>query len=301
MTLRPPRDEDFDAMLALIRDAQQASYGVGDATAEELRTWLTTPSVDPARDVRVLEDGGRLVGYVDADCTGDDPKRWWSDINVAPDADVETVLPRLLEWLEERAGEGFLRVWTGADNSRMLDAYERLGFEPVRHSYRMGITLDADLPEPSWPDGIAVRTYAPEDERRLYDAHVEVWQDASDPLEETFEEWQHWMTKRATFDASLWFLAEDGSELAGFSLCSIEEADPDAGWVGNLGVRRPWRRNGLGEALLHHSFREFAARGLTSAKLGVDASSPTGATRLYERAGMSIYRDTVFLERPVCV
>ena len=65
---------------------------------------------------------------------------------------------------------------------------------------------------------------------------------ASDPLEETFEEWQHWMTKRTGFDPSLWFLAEDGGELAGFSLCSVEEADPDAGWVGNLGVRRAWRR-----------------------------------------------------------
>jgi hypothetical protein len=30
----------------------------------------------------------------------------------------------------------------------------------------------------------------------------------------------------------------------------------------------------------------------------VDASSPTGATRLYERAGMTVYRDTVFLDRP---
>jgi hypothetical protein len=33
--------------------------------------------------------------------------------------------------------------------------------------------------------------------------------------------------------------------------------------------------------------------------LGVDASSVTGATRLYERAGMRVYRDTVVLERPV--
>ena len=63
-------------------------------------------------------------------------------------------------------------------------------------------------------------------------------------------------------------------------------------------MRRPWRRQGLGEALLLHSFRAFRERGFTRGTLGVDASSPTGATRLYERAGMTIYRDTVFLDRP---
>ena len=66
-----------------------------------------------------------------------------------------------------------------------------------------------------------------------------------------------------------------------------------------LGVRRAWRRQGLGEALLLRSFAAFRQRGLTRGTLGVDASSVTGATRLYERAGMRVYRDTVFLERAV--
>lgn len=64
-----------------------------------------------------------------------------------------------------------------------------------------------------------------------------------------------------------------------------------------LGVRRAWRRAGLGEALLLRSFAEFRRRGYTRGTLGVDASSVTGATRLYERAGMRVYRDTVFLEK----
>jgi ribosomal protein S18 acetylase RimI-like enzyme len=54
-------------------------------------------------------------------------------------------------------------------------------------------------------------------------------------------------------------------------------------------VRRPWRRQGLGLALLHHAFNEFYKRGKRKVGLGVDASSLTGATRLYERAGMHIH------------
>ena len=139
----------------------------------------------------------------------------------------------------------------------------------------------------------------PRDHRLLFDAFIEVWQDTNDPIDETFEEWAHWHVERDSYDPTLWFLAVAGDELAGFSLCRTDPVDPNAGYVSLLGVRRPWRRQGLGEALLLHSFTAFRERGLTRGTLGVDASSVTGATRLYERAGMRVYRDTVFLERAV--
>jgi ribosomal protein S18 acetylase RimI-like enzyme len=60
------------------------------------------------------------------------------------------------------------------------------------------------------------------------------------------------------------------------------------GWVRNLGVRRGWRGRGLARALLQHAFGAFYARGCTTIGLGVDAQSPTGATRLYQRAGMRV-------------
>ncbi len=299
MSLRPPRDEDFEPMLALMNAHHLVAYGEADVTADEFRTWLTTPSIDPERDVRLLERDGRLVGYVDVDFTGDDPRRWWSDIKIAPDEDERAILPELLRWADERAGSGILRTWTGVNDERMLRAYEQDGFEPARHSYRMEMSLAGELREPAWPAGITVREFEPADERAVHEAHIEVWQDASDPVDETFEDWQHWLTKREGFDASLWFLAHAGDELVAFSLCRPDDTDPSAGYVNLLGVRRPWRRKGLGEALLLHSFHAFRVRGYTRATLGVDASSPTGATRLYERAGMTVYRDTVFLERPV--
>ena len=286
-------------MLELMNAHQLAVYGEADVTDDELRTWLTTPTVDPQRDIRVLEEDGRLIGYVDADETGTDPQRWWSDVKIAPDVDAAEIFPQLLGWLEERAGDGLLRVWAGSDDERMLGVLAEHGFEVTRHSYRMEIALDGEPPESRWPGWATLRTFEPTDERLLYDMNLEVWQDASDPMDETFEEWQHWLTKRASFDPSLWFLVHDGDELSAFSLCRQDETDPNAGYVELLGVRRKWRRQGLGEALLLHSFRAFRERGYTRATLGVDASSPTGATRLYERAGMRVYRDTVMLDRPV--
>jgi mycothiol synthase len=301
MSLRAPREDDFDAILELMNAHQLAAYGEADVTADELRTWLTTPSVDPDRDIQLFEQDGRLVGYVDADRTKEEPPRWWSDIKLAPDADVDAVLPQLLDWLDERTGSGVLRVWTAAEDGRLVDAYRKHGFEDIRHSYRMEISLAGEPRAPSWPQPIEVRTFEPSDERAVYEVQTEVWRDTSDPWEESFEDWQHWLTKRDGFDPALWFLVFAGDELVAFSLCRPDDTDPAAGYVNLLGVRRPWRRQGLGEALLLHSFRVFRDRGFTRATLGVDASSPTGATRLYERAGMTVYRDTLFLERPALV
>jgi mycothiol synthase len=298
VSLRPPREDDFDAILELMNASQLAVFGEEDVTADDLRTWLTTPYVDVERDIRLLEVDGRLLGYADVDfaeATG----TWWCDVKVAPDVDIDATLPQLLDWIEERVDGGIIRVWTSAADARTVEAFARLGFEERRHSYRMEIALNGEAREPAWPTGLELREYRDEDERLVFDTVVEVWLDASDPIEDTFEDWKHWTTRRATFDPSLWFLVFDGDRLAGFSLCRQDDVDPNAGYVATLGVRRPWRKRGLGEALLLHSFAVFRERGYTRATLGVDASSPTGATRLYERAGMTVYRDTVLLERAV--
>ncbi len=299
MNLRPYREDDFDATLALMNAHQLAGFGEADVTADELGRWLTTPYVEIERDIRVLERDGRLVGYADVDEARTDPPRFWCDVKVHPDEPAGEILDILVAWLDERARHGVLRVWLSAGDTRVLTELARHGFEPVRHSYRMEIDLAADSRDPAWPDGIAVRTAGRGELRQVFDHVVEVWRDTNDPVDETFEEWGHWHIERPDFDPALWFLAVDGDEVAGFSICSPDPVRPATGHVPLLGVRAGWRRQGLGEALLLHSFADFRNRGWTHGTLGVDVSSPTGALRLYERVGMRAYRDTVFLEREV--
>jgi mycothiol synthase len=81
---------------------------------------------------------------------------------------------------------------------------------------------------------------------------------------------------------------DDLDAVAAFARCQDEKAL--GGWIHTLGVLRPWRRHGLGQALLYHAFAEFYRRGINNVYLGVDAQSLTGATRLYERAGMHVVR-----------
>jgi len=68
-------------------------------------------------------------------------------------------------------------------------------------------------------------------------------------------------------------------------------------------VERPWRRRGVGMALLPHTFRALASRGkrrvtlLVDAGADPDAGNPGGATRMYEKAGMHVQRQSLFFEK----
>jgi ribosomal protein S18 acetylase RimI-like enzyme len=58
-------------------------------------------------------------------------------------------------------------------------------------------------------------------------------------------------------------------------------------YVASVGVRRPWRRRGLARALLASALVAAREAGFTSASLGVDTDSPTGATALYTSVGFA--------------
>jgi mycothiol synthase len=100
----------------------------------------------------------------------------------------------------------------------------------------------------------------------------------------SYEEWSE-RRARSSFDPSLWFLVQHGGDSVAAVLCSISDG---IGWIDTLAVRRPWRRRGLGSALLTHAFAALHERGMRRMALGVDAENPTGATRVYERAGMRV-------------
>ena len=100
-----------------------------------------------------------------------------------------------------------------------------------------------------------------------------------------YAEWRKHVAGWARFDPELILVVWDGDEVAAVSL-NFDKKFGDWGWIGTLAVRSRWRRRGLGLALLQESFRRFSLRGETVAALGVDSENPTGATRLYERAGM---------------
>jgi len=294
-TVRPARAEDVDAAAAMLNEHSRRLYGADDMTPADLLLYWTSPDVELGKDVLLAESAnGDLGGYADIGTHGETV---WLDIR---GTDPET-LPALLETIEERAvaKEPDKKLWSysAANDASLNELLERTGYRTVRHSFRMQIELDGDRPGPEWPDGISVRTMRDGEERRVYDAQMASFADTWMFAVEPYETWFHWMVEEPSFDRTLWFLAESGDDLAGIVLARAPENEPGVGWIRVLGVLPEHRQKGLGQALLRHTFAEFASRGFTAVGLGVDAENPTGAVRVYERAGMHVERTNLIHEK----
>jgi ribosomal protein S18 acetylase RimI-like enzyme len=178
-----------------------------------------------------------------------------------------------------------------------IDLFLERGFAYNRSFYTMRIDLTEAPPAPVLPKGILIRSARlPEELAKVVhtdrDGFRDHWGYVDSPFEEEFAHWKHEMETDSEFDASLWFVAveEATGRFAGVNLCRSKGwNEPSLAWVSSLAVRREYRQQGLGLALLQHSFGEFWRRGLPNIGLVVDASNLTGALRLYERAGMSVY------------
>jgi mycothiol synthase len=290
--LRPYREDDFDRVAELFDAIAVEAYGVNDQPREELLKYFTAPTTNVEEDVRLAFEGDRIVGYADVDTQ--DGAAWWSEVRVAAGEDVAAIAPALLDWVEGRAGPGILRLWAPSTLPELCEAFESVGYRRSRASYRMEIELDEEPDPPTPIEGIEIRALDDDDPRLAYEAHQKAFADSWEFHPEPFDEWRHWLLDGESFDPLLWFLAWDGSDVAGVSICRVRSG---IGWVGILAVRRPWRRRGLGRALLEHSFRELHRRGLERVGLGVDAESLTGAHRLYEAAGMRVVRRLDFFEK----
>jgi len=302
LNLRPARWADVNAVAQLILDV---CTNEGDATMaqtpEEIEREWKSPGFVLETDAFIVEtQDGRVVGYeefynshIHADLRGDG--------YVHPDFMRQGIGTALLRVLETRARKEmelaepdlrvFLRNAMSLGDTVAREMHENEGYKTIRFNWRMEITLDETPSVPKLPDGIELRPFAMEHDRAVYEAHEDAFSDHWGYTPNPYEEWAHHKEDR---DRSFWLIAWDGDQIAGYSLNRIRMG---IGWVGGLGVRRPWRKRGLGEALLLHSFADLYKRGYKVIGLGVDAENPTGATRLYQKAGMHIASEYVFYEK----
>jgi mycothiol synthase len=160
--------------------------------------------------------------------------------------------------------------------------FEAFGYSLVRILWAMTIDLATPPAAPAWPTGIHLQPYHhPQDPEAVYrcyrDAVRDHWGFLDVPFEQGLKVFRHVITALRPVESDLWFLAMEGSEMVGMSICRrCSDDDPEMGWVDILGVRMAWRRWGLGSALPLHSFDALRQRGAHRAGLGVDAGSLTG-------------------------
>ena len=306
LSLRSAKWTDLEPVAQLILDECTAAGDVTIAVSpEDLRGEWETPGFNLETDAWVVTtEDGHVVGfeefvnrYAHASLQGDG--------YVHPDFLGKGIGTTMLRALEERARKDielaepehrvFIRNGISIGDTAARELHEAEGYKPIRYFWRMEITLDSAPPFPTWSENIELRPFDLDTHAYLlYRAHEETFNDHWGHTPVSYEEWRYRVIERDDLDPSLYFIAWDKDQIAGYALCRYRMGN---GWVGTLGVRRSWRKRGLGLALLHHAFGEYYKRGDKVISLGVDAASQTGATRLYKKAGMQVAAEYVSYEK----
>jgi mycothiol synthase len=310
-------EEDLPAMLRVYTAAHEAD-GIEEVTTLEdmRRNYANLVNCDPARDIFVAEIDGEVVAYA---------RVFWQEL-IEGGRSYENFGFVHPAWRRRGIGGALHRV--NEDRLRAI-AGEHAGVEPkwlasesidadaggvallrgdgytaARFFYDMvAETLDG-IVAPPMPDGLELRPVTRDQYRTIWDASAEAFRDHWGENEWTEAEWTRFDAEPQNADPRFWRVGWDDDDVAGAILTTVPAEENERHgrsrvYVSMVSVRREWRRRGLARALLASSLVGARDAGFTSASLGVDTDSPTGATDLYRSLGFEPQRKFTSWRKPL--
>jgi mycothiol synthase len=314
-TARPYAGEaDLPLIVALLDACEAVDHLEDGSSVEQLRAEFAYPRAQPEKNVCLWRDGqGRVLGYA---------RLWLFEpgasqdgrlltLKVHPNARGGSLEAELLGWAEARLREvgrevglpSELQARIRDDQTEQIAFLQAHGFSINRYFWTMARSLEQPIPAPTLPAGFTMRQVAgAEDAERWVTLFNEAWSDHWNGHLMTVAHFLHDISLPDYHaDKDRLVLAPDGTFAAFcYSQISPEEnarTGRSEGWVEALGTGRAFRKLGLGRALLLDGLERLRAAGMTTAKLGVDAASLTGANRLYESVGFRVVETRVALAK----
>lgn len=310
-------EEDLPAMLAVLSAANEAD-GVEEVETLEQMTlnYRNLHNCDPLHDILLAEVDGELVAYA---------RVFWQDLLeggrlyecfgfVHPSWRRRGIGGALLKADEARLREiaaghpeaepKFLASESSDGNPGNEAMLRGAGYEPVRYFYEMVAPSLDGVQAPPMPDGIELRTVTRDQYRAIWEAMAEAFRDHWGESEWVEADWRRFEAEPENADPAMWRVGWAGDEIAGVIVTTEPEEENRRhgrrrAYVASVSVRRPWRRRGLARALLARSLVAAREAGFTSASLGVDSDSPTGATDLYRSLGFEPEKTFVVWRKPL--
>jgi mycothiol synthase len=293
MQTRPYQPTDVDDVTAMLTRIDVEAGRQAALTADLVNDFVGGMVADLATDSRVVFADGCVgaAGFV-----ATPPKGGYRvDLvgGVLPEARGHGIGRTLLGWQLGRAEQIHAAIaadspWgahadVSQNDASALALMARFGLAPVRYSFDM-VASTTNVGDRPAPEGVTITPYQADQSHVVYEAHMDAFADHWGFQHRPFEAWSTLTVDSAVFNPALSLVATEGTEVAGY-LLAYDDAIADQIYIGQVGVRRPWRRRGLAAAMLAHLLRGAAAAGRATAALDVDAANPTGAVGVYERVG----------------
>jgi len=295
--LRHPTPDEAPAVQAVLDAAESADTGEARHHEDDVATdWSSRRCVITENWWVAVAGDGSIAGvaFVWPETAGEVT----ADHYVHPDhrgrglgeALLDTIEARLIE-LPALSPEGEVRhvlMWCEDADVERRASLERRGFSAGRQYFEMARDLTEEFGVPVWPSGVVARGFRPGlDDRIVYEADVEAFSEHHLYEARAYDEWRTFHIDAEDGDVTLWWLAWEGDQLAGYVIPFAKDREAT---IGDLAVRKHWRGRGIGHALLLAAFGTLRDRGQTLVRLYVDAQNVTNAVAVYEAAGMHVAR-----------
>ena len=295
---RPGRADDADALTAVGAAADRVDVPGHPRTRDEAEQLLAV--VDPSRAVLVGERAGRPVAFGARFRPGGGPVRLLGA--VAPEVRGRGVGRALLAALLESARvdePGAEQATVRSVGGGVAPLARRSGFAPAREFVTMRRDLALPVESAALPGGLRLAPFEAALDEPVRLVKNAVFRDHWQGLVDGPEEWRSRMLgPQLRRELSRIAVDADGA-IAGFVLAWRVDQHPRRVHLPLVGTAAAHRGRGVARALLASMLAAAADAGLTEADLDVDATSPTGADRVYARAAfVEVSRATVW-SRPL--
>ena len=290
--------DDVEAVAEVLAAEDLAATGAVFYDADFVRLVWSGVLDMPNDTWAVVAPDGRVIGHANVGRESADVAEAWGVVH--PHHRGLGIGSLLIDLVDDRASTllavgGRLQQSVSDTDPVAAEMLRARGFERVRSFRHMEIDLSGAPPSPEPPAGVEIGPIDPQrDLPRVHSLFDEAFRGEWGYSEVSFERWRTHNTEDRDYDPGLWLLATEDGEPVG-ALTAVVSGE--RGWVLELAVRSPWRRRGVGSAMLRRSFASFAERGLPRVMLNVDSKNPTGAVGVYERVGMRAVRGWDVYER----
>jgi mycothiol synthase len=289
--------------------ALQASIARADGTdeifgADDLLEEFDDPLTDFGSGSIAVYDGDAMIGYsvLTARESAEPAHDMRQDGGVHPDYRGRGIGSALLAWSERSAiplhaaRHPERPLWLSGScldtNGSAIGLFSARGYRQVRWFNLMQKDLSSAVAEQRLPDGIEVAGLDPERSADALLVRNEAFRDHWGSTETSRERWEHFTGLRVFRPAYSFVAYEAGEPLAMIMGQEYEVLNGGTGerelYVPLVATKRAARGRGIASALLGLALAKARADGFTTATLNVDADSPTGAVRLYERLGFAV-------------